>query len=524
LTGQEEKLGKKDSKPINGKDRKDAAGVPDKPAPDAAVEKEIPKASSTTIRPAIAMVQRSTDELRAMVQVIPPMGGGDDITEEAIYKALKEKKISVGIDEQVLKKIVDEKIYNQTVTIASGEAAVNGVDAQLIFHYDKLIQRQDRSMDNLQRIDYKELGKIINTPVETLLLEKIRPTEGNSGRTVTNKKIRQVKGKDLRIRAGKGVRGDESGLKWYSEIAGQVLFRNDQISVENILELEDVNAATGNVHFNGSILIKGIVDDGFMVESSADIRILGNVGAAKLQANGNISVVGGVFGKGNARLVSTEGGVYIKFAQDTVISAVHEIVIDEYARNCELRAGHSIHVVNENPARGTVLGGSVSAIEEVHCNNIGSEMEMPTKVMVGISKEEIDRMTVLESNAVKHLNNLDNLRKSMFILQREKRQSGGKLDRRKQELYERFLVMLQKLRKVAHAELRELIKLFAGSYVHKKCYLHVHGKIYPNVSISIQHETMDVQKIIEFATLTLHEGEISVLPFMDHQNGEPENK
>lgn len=490
-----------------------------------AKEEEVPEEEQQLKinRAAQVAVQRSTDDLRAMLRVIPPVGEGTPVNEEMIRKALEEKKVSFGIDAEKIAEVVEQQIYGQTVTVANGDQPINGEDAQLIYHYNKLIKRQDRSLDNLEQINWKELGNIINTEPEMLLLEKIPPTEGTPGRTVTDKPIRQTRGKDLRIRCGKGVRADSDNLKWYSEIAGHVIFRNDQISVENIIELEDVSATTGNVHFNGTVVIKGIVEDGYSIDCTADLRVEGNVGAARLTAGGNITIVGGIFGK-NKAVVNAGESIITRFTQDATLVAMRDLVIDEYSRNSDLKAGHEIHMVNENVNRGSIMGGSASALESIHCNNVGSEMELRTKVAVGVAKEDMDRIAELESNLKKRVQNLDNMRKSLFILQREKMNSRGKLVGRKQELHERFLEMLTKLRTVGNEELSELIELYLNSYVQKKSYLHIHNQLFANVEVSVKNATMDVRRPIEYATLTESDGEITVMPLMDRKEDAQESQ
>jgi uncharacterized protein (DUF342 family) len=455
--------------------------------------------------------------MRATVQVIPPTGNGQHVTLDMLKKALADKKITQGIDEAALQRIVEQKIYIKAVTVAAGDEPVNGVDAQIIYHYDKFLKKQDTSVDSLTHIDYKEISKIISTDADQLLLEKIPPTDGKAGRTILGKAVRQVKGKDLRIRAGKGVRVDETGLKWFSEIAGQVTFRSDQISVENVLELENIDAESGNIHFKGTVVVKGIVEDGFTVESTADVRVMGSVGASRIRAHGTVTIVGGVFGKGSAEVDSSEGSIYVKFAQDARLRAAGTIYVEEYSRNSNLRAGKAIHVVNEHPNRGRILGGSASAMDEIRCNNIGGEMEIPTKIMVGVSKEDIDRMNALEAAIEKRFQAADGLRKSLFLAQRQKQRLGKRFDDHKEDTYQRILTTMASARAAAAADITELAMLYRNAYVHSKCFLHVPHQIFANVEINIQLATLTVKKAISCASLTNNDGEVAILPLMEHR-------
>jgi hypothetical protein len=388
----------------------------------------------------------------------------------------------------------------------------------LIYHFDKLIPQQDRRLDNFARVDLKEMNPVVNADADVLLLEKMPPTEGRPGVTVANAKIRQTKGKDWRVRCGKGVRADESGLKWYSVIPGHVLFRNDQISVENVLEVADVNAETGNIHFKGTVVVHGLVEDGYSIECTANLRVEGNVGAANLTAQGDITVVGGIFGKKLATVTSREGNIFARFAQDVRLVARQSIILEEYSRNSELKAGHAIRVVHDNPARGSITGGSASAFEEIRCNNVGNELEIPTQVIVGVSKEDMDRMAVIETGMKKNLENLENMRKNILFLWREKQRGRGRLDAKKNELHERLLQTLRKVRQTAHGEMRELATLYENSYVQKRCYLHVHNRIYPNSEINVKHATMAVRQIVQYSTVTLVDGQVTVLPLMEFGN------
>jgi uncharacterized protein len=493
-----------------------------KPGDDLEKAEEKPEEPIESDRPAEAIVQRLPGDMRATVQVIPPTGEAAHVDNPMLRAAIAAKKITFGIDEEALAKIVAERLYGKVVTIARGEEPTNGNDATLVFHYDKFLHRQDKSMDNLGQVDYKELDKIINTDPGQLLLEKTPPTEGTPGQTIAGKKVRQVRGKDVRLRARKGVRVEGDGTKFFSETSGQVVFRNDQISVENAVEFENVDAETGNIHFKGAVIVKGNVEDGFVVESTADVRVKGTVGAAKIIAVGDVAIMGGVFGKGHAEIVSTEGTVYVKFSQDAKIRAAKDIVIDEYARNSDLRAGERLNVVNENELRGRILGGSASAAEEIHCNNLGSDMEIATRVAVGVSKEDLDRISELERGIKKRFENLSNLTKSVFILQREKAKTG-KLDERKFDINERLLETLRRMRSVAEVEIIELSGLFQG-FSGKKSYLHVKNRISPNVEIHLQMAQMVVRKAISFATLCNEENEVHVKPYMQtHEKADDGN-
>ena len=84
---------------------------------------------------------------------------------------------------------------------------------------------------------------------------------------------------------GKNCFFDEGDLRFYAEITGQPLLKNNKIVVVPIFTVAgDVDLSVGNVNFLGSIVVNGNINAGFSVTASEDIRVLGNVEGAFLKA------------------------------------------------------------------------------------------------------------------------------------------------------------------------------------------------------------------------------------------------
>ncbi len=119
-------------------------------------------AQFTGAKPAEVQVFLTTDELHANIQVFPPIGDLPHVTVEMIKEALAKRKVTVGVDDEAIRRVVENREYMKTIQVAAGVPPVNGVDASLIFHYSKNRHVQDRSLENLQAIDMKELDNIMN--------------------------------------------------------------------------------------------------------------------------------------------------------------------------------------------------------------------------------------------------------------------------------------------------------------------------------------------------------------------------
>ena len=77
----------------------------------------------------------------------------------------------------------------------------------------------------------------------------------------------------------------------------------EKINVFPVYEVNgDVDYNTGNIDFVGTIVIRGNVRSGFKVKADGDIRIIGSVEGAELEAAGSIEISAGIIGQNKGLL------------------------------------------------------------------------------------------------------------------------------------------------------------------------------------------------------------------------------
>jgi hypothetical protein len=158
--------------------------------------------------------------------------------------------------------------------------------------------------------------------------------------------------------------------------------------VEPVFKINAVNTASGNIDFDGSVVIKGDISAGMAVRASGDIEVSGVVEMATLEAGGSIAVKGGVMG-GLGRKTTEEhhircGGCFnAAYAQQARIEAGDGIFIDDVAMQCELTAINHIHVGNKR--RGHIIGGHVQATLTITAKVIGSPNRVLTHCTIGVN-------------------------------------------------------------------------------------------------------------------------------------------
>ena len=128
-------------------------------------------------------------------------------------------------------------------------------------------------------IDYHNLGDIASAKKGQELYRKIPPTIGKSGKDVLGNEIPGKKGRDLKIVLGSKTDIDEDDPNLVKASGdGEIIITKGIVQISKVHKVKgDVDYSTGNIIFNGTIMIKGTVRAGFKIKAAGDIVISGNV-------------------------------------------------------------------------------------------------------------------------------------------------------------------------------------------------------------------------------------------------------
>ena len=110
------------------------------------------------------------------------------------------------------------------------------------------------------------------------LVTLIPHTEGIPGKNVKGEEVPGKDGKKLALPKGKNVNITEDGLGLISTVDGEVKLLDGKVSVFSVYEVKkDVDNSTGNIRFNGKVVVMGNVLTGFIIEAEGDIEVYGVV-------------------------------------------------------------------------------------------------------------------------------------------------------------------------------------------------------------------------------------------------------
>ena len=399
---------------------------------------------------------------------------------------LKEKGVVFGVKSSIFLNKIEPGIQ---YVIAEGIMPENGRDS--VIRMFELMESKPEAIEN-EKLDYYNLSLITTVDADTWLGERDEATDGIEGRTVKGEIINGKKGITFSLHYDKKtvyeVHENEKTVL-YSKVYGAVHYCGKDIALMNPLVIDgDVDFKTGNIIFDGYVIINGTICDGFHVEATNNIEVNGELGLGNVKGivskKGSIYVKGGILSKGGTKIEAGKN-VYIKFIENVNVNCVGTAHIGFYCSNCIINAKEVVI----DSLNGKIRGGGIKALTRVVSPVIGSEIGKRTVIEVtGFNrmaiKGEVDTIDKKINNLkseyerVKQRINSYSVHSDLTSIQ----------DRILKESKERINVIRDELKKLAEE------KESYDCYLKARCdgEIHVTKRIYPNTSIILNGVPLEI--------------------------------
>lgn len=421
------------------------------------------------------------------------------LNKENLLNALNNKKIIYGIIQKNIEYACANPENVKDLIVAQGVKPINGEDGKIIFQVEFKSSAAPKILED-GTVDYKNLELFKNIKKGDVIAKKINPTEGKTGINIFGQKIEPIKGKDIRIPAGKNtvIKGD----LLVADSDGHIIYNGSKIEINKILEVKEVDTSVGNIITFASVKVTGNVKSGFIIESQGDVEIFGVVEASTIKAKGNIIIHKGVQGNGRALLIA-EGDITAKYFQNCNISAKGS-VFSEAILYSNVKTSESVKLIG---SKGQILGSKIMAAKEIIAVNVGSDMGTVTELQVGILPETRMKISELNIQIKQSRDNIEKVEKVLNYL--------GKfeyLPPDKREIYEKTKISLEQL-KILHENLNEqLAYLNAQAKDSSNSIIKILGVVYQGTKIVIDDIIMNVDRPIKYSMFVRDESDIKLLP------------
>lgn len=442
---------------------------------------------------ALPFIYVSSDRMYAWVLVFPPTGWGKELTKELIFEALEKKKVSYGLVQETFDSLPDDyNRYFHLFLIAKGSKPANGDNGYLVDYFLRHVERLPE-MDEFGNVNYMSLGAEQNVKKGDLICEAIPPTEGIAGRTVLNQELRCKNGKSVSIPKGKNTEVSEDGNKLIASIDGRVEFSGRYFSVKPLLEIPgNVDYSTGNINFIGDVLIHGDVCSGFSVKAMGDIKVDGVIESCEIEAGGDLIVVKGIVGNMET-IVRSQHNIYSKYLVNSIVHARQNVHTDSI-RYSNVYSDGEVQVCS---GRGLIVGGQIRAAQGIEAKIVGSVYESPTSVFLGGQPYANFEKQLLSRNIKEMKDEMEKLERQPDSPYKSKQMSKLRLE---------LSVSGMKLNKFD----RDKERMEEEGEELKNCRLRC-GTAHPRVSITIEDETVILDRTYNSCNARLVEGEIFLI-------------
>lgn len=433
-----------------------------------------------------------------------PQNGGSDVTLEQVEAEIDRLGIVTGLDKDNIKRVVNEKVYELNVCIATAIQPKKGKNGYMNFRFDKEHKLKPRQ-NEFGITDYRELNAIVPIHKNEIIADIIMPEEGVPGTDIYGKTIPAEPGDPTKVSLGKNTLVTTDGTKVVAACDGHIVFGNGSFQVEDAVTIKtDLDLSVGNISFFGDVHIKGNVMEGFSVNAGKNVKIDGSVFGGEITAGGNVTIVGGCI---NSKL-NCDGNADVGFCENAEIFVKGDIISKQFAF-CNV---FCYGALTAKGTHGVISGGKVTSMHDVNAGIIGSEKYTATEVYIGDGSVLFARRREAEADLKESIRILDLAVKNLVFLKQRKLAQGGVLTEPQQRAY-RTETQNKLFHSMRKNEIQALIDKLDED-IKNKDYLsaRVSGKIFPGVRFCVNFLTLDITETLTRSKVTIVDDKLAAIP------------
>lgn len=431
-------------------------------------------------------VRISDDKMTASVRFYPPSNDGKRLSIEKIKVKLKASGVVYGVDETILSGHIKKPVYCTNLIIAQGKQVFQGKDAYIeyMFNTDKGMRPKHNEDGS---VDFHQLNNISHVNKGDTLAVLHPAVEGKAGIDVTGGQIRPKKAAQKILSFGKDIGITEDKLRIYSLVNGHVSLQGKRVVVSNVYDVPgDVDTSTGDIDYEGNVVVHGTVRTGFRIRAAGDVEVFGSVEGAEIIAGGQVILHRGIQGMTKGKIVA-KGNIVTKFIESSKVYSDGFIEVETIIQS-QVSAGGDICV---NGRRGQIIGGHIRSSKMIEAKVIGSEMGIATIIEVGYNPVTQDEVNTIKKSMTEKNEEYKRLIQIAEVLYK-KNESGVLTDDQK-ETYKNCISRLKELKKdllTLHGKLDKDMENMQGKTA-EAC-VKVQKVIYPGTQLIISGEYYNI--------------------------------
>ena len=352
----------------------------------------------------------SIDKIKAFIKLKTSDKHGLNII--TVKEFLEQNEIKVGIkdDDSIESWLSGATSDDEAFVIAKARKPKQPVNAEIKYHFP-IEFRCPGKVDQDGRIDFTERGEVPFVEKDTFLAAKIFPEPGVPGVDVKGEMIPVEDPIDMAFGPGAGVRESEDKVKIYADVDGQPnLDPVGNVSVFPELKIDgDVGFETGNIEFDGNVIVTGIIKEGFSVKGAS--LTVEQIEGAIVDLTGDLNVSSGIV---DANLIKVKGNIQAKYVNNSKIYGFGDLIVQKEILDSKIRLSGAC--INEG---GSIIASDISAKMGVDAGSIGTHGSKPSKLKVGVDEHTNFLVAKIDSKLKVNIDTVTVLRNEISELDKE---------------------------------------------------------------------------------------------------------
>ncbi|MCG8533149.1 MAG: FapA family protein, partial [Desulfovibrionales bacterium] len=335
-------------------------------------------------------VNTDEDQLQASLRT-KKLLNSNEITAADILEFAQEIGITHGlVSQENLQKWMDKTPAPKSEFIlAKGTPSQPNSDGQIEYFFKINYTNPGKILED-GSIDFRDRGDIPFVKAETILARKTSPKQGEPGINVYGESIPLPELYDPPLLAGNGTQASEDEMEIIATQDGQPhLDALGSVSVNKDMLIQgDVDFKTGNVNFNGNIIVMGRVKEGFSVKGIS--LTTKAVEGAVIELSGDLNVSNGM----TNTVVKNVANVHAKFINNCKIKGFGNILVQKEVVDSNVLVSGKCDI-----SKGHIIASTISASQGIEGRIIGTEASAPPLLKVGIT-DHIDSLLKENKTAI----------------------------------------------------------------------------------------------------------------------------
>jgi hypothetical protein len=302
---------------------------------------------------------------RLAAYIVPTSSTSVSVVATDILTALGTAGVTHGILDDVLAGSSAAAPFEAATLVARGAAVTPCVNARVEYLFDPSptvtpVLREDGS------VDHHGSSGLVSADIGTAIARLHGGIAGKAGFDVFGDAIDPPAPTELSLAncAGKGV--EVRGDTLVASQPGRPVIIAGKVEVLSLYEVKgDVNYAVGSINFNGDVVVGGDVHPGFSIRAGGSVKVRGVVDHANVSAAHDLDV-GGIRGDGTT-VIEVGGSMRAQYLHNAIVRVGGVLIVNREIVACTVSAAKV-----QTPANGRIVGGEVTAREEISAGSLGS--------------------------------------------------------------------------------------------------------------------------------------------------------